>query len=212
ERAEPTAAVPVETGDSDAAVRSLFERLHAQERAAFLLKDVFDLSLAETAGVLQTSIGAVKSALGRARGRLDGRKPLARLDAPAADVVQRSTTALSTKDLDAMKALCAEQVVGELVGGAELATFAKARRIFEHAHMAMPRLGFGEHPRWAVADYESEPIVLGFRTLDGVEGLNEVHRLEVIDGLIVRVRTYCFCPETLLVGSRALGLHALPPP
>src|SRR5262245_49753246 len=212
ERAEPTVTLPVDTGSGNGAVRALFERLHAQERAAFLLKDIFDLSLAETADVLQTSVGAVKSALGRARGRLEGTRPLAGLDAPPADVVQQFTTALRTKDLDAMKALCAEQVVGELVGGAELATFAKARQIFVHAHMVMPRLGFGERPRWEVADYEGEPIVLGFRTLDGVEGLNEVHRLEVVDGLVVRVRTYCFCPETLAVVAGTLGLQALPRP
>jgi RNA polymerase sigma-70 factor (ECF subfamily) len=212
ERAEPATASPVEIRDGDAAVRTLFKRLHAQERAAFLLKDVFDLSLEETADVLQTSVGAVKSALARARGRLEGRRPLAGLDAPPGDVVQRFTTALRTKDLDAMKALCAEQVVGELVGGAELATFAKARQIFVHAHIVMPRLGFGEHPRWEVAEYEGEPIVLGFRTLDGVEGLNEVHRLEVLDGLIVRVRTYCFCPETLVVVADAIGARALPRP
>jgi RNA polymerase sigma-70 factor, ECF subfamily len=75
---------------------------------------VFDLSLAETADVLQTTVGAVKPALGRARGRLDGRKPLAGLDAPPADVVRRFTEALRAKDLDAIKALCAEQVIGEL--------------------------------------------------------------------------------------------------
>lgn len=212
ERAESAMAGPVETDDGHTAVRSLFERLYSQERAAFLLKDVFDLSLAETADVLQTSVGAVKSALGRARGRLEGRRPLAGLDAPPADIVQRFTTALRAKDLDAMKALCAGQVVGELVGGAELTTLAKARQIFVHAHMVMPRLGFGDHPRWQVAEYEGEPIVLGFRTLDDVEGLNEVHRLEVIDGLIVRVRTYCFCPETLVVVADSLGLRPLARP
>jgi hypothetical protein len=78
--------------------------------------------------------------------------------------------------------------------------------------MVMPRLGFGEHPRWDVAEYDGEPIVIGFRTLDGIEGLNEVHRLEVLDRQIVRVRTYCFCPETLSVVAEALGYRALPRP
>jgi len=55
-------------------------------------------------------------------------------------------------------------------------------------------------------------VALGFRTLDGVEGLNEVHRLEETDGRITRVRCYCFCPDTLrLVGER-LGIPALAPP
>jgi len=54
--------------------------------------------------------------------------------------------------------------------------------------------------------------VLGFRTLDGIEGLNEIHRLEVTNGRIVRVRTYCFCPETLAVVADAIGARALPRP
>jgi hypothetical protein len=53
-------------------------------------------------------------------------------------------------------------------------------------------------------------VVLGFRTLDGVEGLNEVHRIEVVDERIGRVRTYCFCPETLAVVAAAeLGCPVL---
>jgi hypothetical protein len=55
-------------------------------------------------------------------------------------------------------------------------------------------------------------MVLGFRTLDGVEGLNEVHRIEVADAKIVRVRTYCFCPETLAVVAEAVGCRPLPRP
>jgi hypothetical protein len=76
----------------------------------------------------------------------------------------------------------------------------------------MPSLGFGERPWWKVEEYEGEPLVVGFRTLDGIEGLNEIHRLEVSDGRIVRVRTYCFCPETLAVVAEAIGAKPLPRP
>ena len=74
EPAEPAFVEP-QPVDSHRAVTTLFERLHPQERAALLLKDVFDLSLEETASILRTSVGAIKSALSRARGRLDDRKP-----------------------------------------------------------------------------------------------------------------------------------------
>jgi hypothetical protein len=120
--------------------------------------------------------------------------------------------ALADRDLNAMKALCADEIAGELVGGVELQAFDQVRTFFEHAHMVMPRLGFGARPWWKVAEYDGEPIVLGFRTLDGVEGLNEIHRIEALDGRIVRVRTYCFCPETLAVVAAALGCVALPRP
>src|SRR5262245_29272689 len=203
---------PPEISDARAAARTLFEALHPQERAALVMKDVLDLSLEETATVLRTSIGAVKSALSRGRGRLDGRRPPAGFDAPPRHVVDQFMRALSDRDMHAMKALCDEQISVELVGGVEAHSFDKARTFFTHAHMVMPAVGFGTNPRWTVAEYEGEHLVLGFRTLDGVEGLNEVHRLDVVDGRIVRVRIYCFCPETLAVVAQSIGVPALPRP
>jgi RNA polymerase sigma-70 factor (ECF subfamily) len=105
ERAEPTSTPPHEATDGRPAAKALFQALHPQERAAVLMKDVLDLSLEETAAMLNTSVGAVKSALNRARGRLDGRRPHAGFDAPPREVVERFMRALSEKDLETMKAL-----------------------------------------------------------------------------------------------------------
>ncbi len=212
ESGEPAIVQPTELVDARPATQRLFQILHPQERAALVMKDVFDLTLEETATMLHTTVGAVKSALSRARGRLDGRKPPAGFDAPPRAIVEQFMRALSDKDLTTMKALCAEQLSVELIGGVELNTFDKARSVFEHAHMEMPKLGFGRKPWWKVVEFEGEPIVAGFRTLDGVEGLNEIHRLEVSEGLIVRVRTYCFCPETLGVIAEAIGCQPLARP
>ena len=55
---------------TQAAGTALFERTSPQERAAVVLKDAFDFSLEEIAGLLSTSVGAVKSALHRGRDRL----------------------------------------------------------------------------------------------------------------------------------------------
>ena len=207
-----TSIPPHDAVDGRAAAKTLFQMLHPQERAALLMKDVLDLSLEETAAMLRTTVGAVKSALSRARGRLEGRKPPACFDAPPRHIVDQFMQALSQRDMQAMKALCDEHMSGELVGSIELDSFEKAKTFFEHAHMVMPSLGFGERPWWKVAEYDGEPLVLGFRTLDGIEGLNEIHRLEVTNGRIVRVRTYCFCPETLAVVADAIGTRALPRP
>ena len=70
EQAEPPATPSPEVCDGRPAARRLFEELHPQERAAILMKEVFELSLEETAAMLHTTVGAVKSALSRARGRL----------------------------------------------------------------------------------------------------------------------------------------------
>jgi RNA polymerase sigma-70 factor (ECF subfamily) len=207
-----TFATSQEHLDGSSAAKALFQFLHPQERAALVMKDVFDFSLEETAELLNTTSGAVKSALSRARGRLEGRRPQAGFEAPPRELVARFMLALAARDIGALRKLCAENMSAELVGGVEMDTFEKARTIFEHAHLVMPRLGFGASPRWEVAEYEGEPIGVGFRTLDGVEGLNEIHRFEVSDDRITIVRTYCFCPETLKVVADALGWKSLPRP
>jgi hypothetical protein len=94
----------------------------------------------------------------------------------------------------------------ELAGGAEMG-FDKASLFFGHARFVMPE-GFGANPN-GVIEYGGEPMVLGFRTLDGMEGINEVHRLDVSDGKIARIRCYCFCPDTLRAIGEALGLPVL---
>jgi len=212
---EPPAPAPTpshDVVDGGQAATKMFQTLHPQERAAILMKEVLDLSLEETAAVLHTTVGAVKSALSRARGRLDGRRPPAGFDAPPRAIVDRFMQALGSRDMQTLKTLCDPRMSGELVGGLEVHSFDKARAFFSHAHMVMPSLGFGRNPWWKVVEYEGEPVVAGFRTLDGVEGLNEIHRLEVLDGRITRVRIYCFCSETLAVVAEALRVPALPRP
>jgi RNA polymerase sigma-70 factor (ECF subfamily) len=194
----------------DAAGR-LLSRLPPRERAAVLLKDVFDLSLEETASMLKTTVGAVKAALHRARGRFAdaGRDIPGGGPKPSRELVDRFVRALGANDIPALQALCCEDVSVELVGGAEMEGFEKSRVFFEHAHFVRPAIGMGENPRWELAEYEGEPIALGFRTLGGVEGLNEIHRLEEADGRISRIRCYCFAPDTLRTVAGHLGIEAL---
>jgi RNA polymerase sigma-70 factor (ECF subfamily) len=216
----PDAARPAQPPDPSQgaslrdAAGELLQRLAPRERAAVLLKDVFDLSLEETAAMLKTTVGAVKAALHRGRGRLEtpDRDTPAGGPRPSRALVEGFVKALAAKDLDALRALCSEDLTVELVGGAELETFEGSRAFFEHAHLVIPQLGFGENPRWETTLYEGEPVVLGFRTLRGVEGLNEVHRLEEVDGRIARVRCYCFCPDTLRLVAGHLGVAALDRP
>jgi RNA polymerase sigma-70 factor, ECF subfamily len=204
----------IEPADVHDAARTLLTSLPPKERAAILLKDVFDLSLEESAAYLKTSVGAVKSALHRGRERLQNTERPANTAAPATgalsrELVERFTAALQAADIDALHAMCLEDVSVELVGGAESDGFERSRSFFAHAHFVMPEIGFGSNPNWRVVEYDGEPMVLGFRTLDGYEGINEVHRLETSDGKIARIRCYCFCPDTLRAIGEALGLPAL---
>src|SRR5262249_4921118 len=105
--------------------------------------------------------------------------------------------------------LCSPDLTVELVGGAETAGFEANRNYFAYAHKSLPGLNPGVQPRWVAALFGNEALALGFRTIDGIEGLNEVHRLEAAGERIQRIRCYCFCPELLGEVARDLGLKAL---
>src|SRR5690606_9526225 len=63
-------SMPVDPKATREAAATLVGGLAPQERAALVLKEVFEFSLDEIAALLSTSLGAVKSALHRARGKL----------------------------------------------------------------------------------------------------------------------------------------------
>lgn len=198
--------------DVRAAANSLFLHLAPQERAAVLLAEVLDFSLEETASMLKTTVGATKSALHRGRTRLKaaaGTAPIpAVVETPRA-VVDTFVRALTAKDFDAIRELCLADVSVDMVGGASFDGWETGKTTVEHAHFVAPAMGLGEAPRWEVAEYLGEPIAIGFRTLNGVEGLNEVWRFEVAEGGIWKVRLYCFAPDVLVAVARDLGLKAL---
>jgi RNA polymerase sigma-70 factor, ECF subfamily len=82
------------------AAATLMRVLGPQERAAFLLKDVCDMSLEQIAEVLATSVGAVKAALHRGRSRLDATPRTApRRPAPSARLIDRFVDRLNAADL-----------------------------------------------------------------------------------------------------------------
>jgi RNA polymerase sigma-70 factor (ECF subfamily) len=219
ERAHAQGAVVDETADDDPeqglavreAANRLFLHLAPQERAAVLLKDVLDFSLQEIAAMLKTSAGAVKSALHRGRSRLreSQAQPAEKHTVPR-EIVDRFVAALSAKEFDAIRALCLEDVTVDMVGGARFETWEQGKATVEHAHMVMPSLGFGEDPKWRTVLYEGEPMAIGLRTLDGVEGLNEIWRFEFAeDGRVGRVRLYCFNPDILAAVGSEIGVPAL---
>ena len=68
-----------------------------------MLKDLFDLSLEETAVVLETSVGAVKSALHRGRERLrSGDAPASRRNLPSVELVDRFAELVTASDREGL--------------------------------------------------------------------------------------------------------------
>ena len=197
--------------DVRAAANHLFLHLAPQERAAVLLGDVLDFSLEETASLLKTTVGAVKSALHRGRTRLKAAAeagPPSPIATPRA-VVDTFVRALTAKDFETIRNLCLADVSVDMVGGASFDGYEIGKTTIEHAHFVMPAMGFGEGPRWEVAEYGGEWIAVGFRTLNGVEGLNEIWRFELDGDHVWKLRLYCFTPDVLVAVAKVLGVPAL---
>jgi hypothetical protein len=96
-----------------------------------------------------------------------------------------------------------------MCGGPTFDGYEIGKTTIEHAHFVAPQFGLHHDPRWLVADYLGEPVAIGFRTTDGVEGLNEVWRFEMGEGGVAKLRLYCFSPDVLVAVAKDLGVPAL---
>jgi len=210
---------PGDPGSQPGAVRdagsTLLRRLPPQERAAVVLKDVFDLTLEEIASILRTTVGAVKSALHRGRSHLRevDADPVVRRTAPPAALVDRFVAAYNAGDVRGLTALMLDGGAVENVGssvefdphvfGTERSWFYKA----VHGHPEWPAQFHYEAARLERALVAGEPVALGFATRRGREALEQVMRFEEDGGRIVRLRGYSFCPETMREIGAMLGLR-----
>jgi RNA polymerase sigma-70 factor (ECF subfamily) len=107
-------AEPDPRGPREAA-GTLLVRLSPQERAAVVLKDVFDFSLEEIAETLATTTGGVKAALHRGRGKLMAPEdPPGRAPAPGA--LDAFCDAFNARDLERLTDLLLDSATVEIVG------------------------------------------------------------------------------------------------
>jgi RNA polymerase sigma-70 factor (ECF subfamily) len=216
-------AAPGAVHDAGATV---LQRLAPQERAAVLLKDVFEMSLEEIGDVLGTSIGAVKAAIHRGRARLaepEG-EAASRRPAPSVALVDRFVEAYNALDLAALLSLMLDTASVENVGcGVQVGREAfSGKDGWFHAavygHPEWPEWLQYSSPRMQRAICGGEPVALGFTTRQGKEALEQVLRFDEQDGRIARLRGYAFCPETIReigaeVGQRVrTGLYRYPTP
>ena len=175
----------------------LIQELAPQERVAVVLKDVFDLSLDETARILGSSIGAIKAALHRGRSRLnraiDPRETTSRAEPLAARSLRATLQRERHRGLVAlMLDNGAIQMMGvELESGREYFE-RKDHGWFAHNFQFMPPA-----TRWERRDFEGEDIVLVIAPIAGQDALLSVMRFEGTDDYISRIRSYAFSPETV---------------
>jgi RNA polymerase sigma-70 factor (ECF subfamily) len=104
------AAEPATT-DAHRAIERLVGHLPPKERACVLLKDVFDYSLEETAELVDSTVGGVKSALSRGRAKLADLpaeptgEPSRPLDPDTARLLQRYVDLFNRHDWDGVRGL-----------------------------------------------------------------------------------------------------------
>lgn len=198
------------------AAGTLIARLAPQERAAVVLKDVFDLSLDDVAAVLSTTPNAVKAALHRGRGKLVD-DPAAEDRVPTPAALDAFVAAFARRDLAAVTALLLDTATVEVVGvtteyGAEgniawgmmfgserLAVgVGVAPRFVQEALPAPPRRELRVH--------RGEPIVLAWYAHADGEYVRAIDRVEVDGDRIARVRNYFFTPDVLAEVCAELGV------
>lgn len=226
----PGAELPEATAHPDPrapreAAGTLLVQLSPQERAAVVLKDVFELSLEEIAEALSTTVGAVKAALHRGRGKLADPEPAApRAPTPAA--LDAFCDAFNARDLDRLTALLLDTATVEIVGlvteyGADAARDPDTGSLYntlftpltlrgeqkgidpQHLHDALP-----EAPRCAIASYRGEPILLYWYTHAEGEAVRSVALVETDGGgaRIARLRQHFFSPDVIAEVCRELGV------
>jgi RNA polymerase sigma-70 factor (ECF subfamily) len=205
-------ADPLEVRDALGEVATL---LSPQERAAVVLKDVFDFPLAEIAAMLGTSLAAVKAALHRGRDRLGTPDParqqaLNRRAAPDRAVLDAMAEAFTTYDIERLTALLLADAASEVVGMVyEVGAETIRRGSLHHTLVVENDVRY----RAEVREFDGEPLLLLWDTpVDGSapEAVSDVLRVETADGRVARVRWYYFCPETITEVAGRLGVPARP--
>ena len=121
----PDVAEDVELAESvSIAMLTVLETLAPNERAVFVLREVFDVPYADIALALDKTPGAVRQIAHRAREHVAARRPRIQVDrGEHQQVVDRFLAALGSGDLQVLLDVLAPEVVLVADGGGEVAAF-----------------------------------------------------------------------------------------
>jgi len=198
--------------EDGAAVRgagaALMRYLAPQERAAVLLKDVFDMSLEETASILGTTSGAVKAALHRGRSRLKEVGQSTARSTPSTAVMNAFVARYNERDLPGLVALMLDTAAVEMSGinnefGRE--GFTRNEGWFFHTVIGFPGNFIQPTQRWERREFRGEPLIVQLSRVEGAMVLTSVIRLETEGERVARLRCYTFCPDAMGEVAEALG-------
>jgi RNA polymerase sigma-70 factor (ECF subfamily) len=186
------------------AAGTLIAQLSPQERAAVVLKDVFELSLEETATALSTTVGAVKAALHSGRAKL--KEPEPEEPAPIAPaVLDAFCAAFNAGDLDRLTALLLETTTMEFPSlVVEYGVDAVRAGSLRSTLFGCPQGRYKPPvpPRCEVRAHRGESILLWWLG----DEVDAVVRVEVEGDRIARLRNYRHAPDLTTEVCRELGV------
>jgi RNA polymerase sigma-70 factor, ECF subfamily len=197
DEAETAAVVPAATSPADAAllgvgkaIEHLVAVLPPRERASILLKDVFDYSLEEIADLTDSTVGAVKAALNRARTKLAESSPPAKPARSASPELRRImelyVDRFNRRDWDGVRDL--------------ISADARLNVLDRFAGKAADAPYFVNYDRWpwpwklAVGDVDGEPVVLILKRGADAWTPYSTIRFDVIGQQIEHIVDYIHCP------------------
>jgi RNA polymerase sigma-70 factor (ECF subfamily) len=168
------------------AVERLVLALPPMERACVLLKDVFDYSLEETATLVDSTIGGVKAALSRGRGKLAALPPAPpprRVVTPEIDQLLRQyVERFNTQDWDGLRTLIAADARLRVADGFS-GTLDSSPYFGRYATVAVPW-------RMAAGDVDGEPAMIILHREDGRWTPRSAALLELTDGRVTRIADF----------------------
>lgn len=209
---KPASPDPAEQLHVRDATAHLMQRLAPQERAAIVLKEVFDMPIEEIAGVLSTTNGAVKAALHRARDRLQSDATPPSRSAPSSAVIDAFIDRFNARDPKGLAALMLETAVAENVGNSSHTGFDSDDGIphfcdkVVNGHNEWPVEMRHDGARLQSVEFDGERVILVLVMKKNRERLMTVFRVDADGDRIARLRSYGFCPDTIRTIGDALGL------
>lgn len=220
---QSTSSAPTELRD---AAGTLLVQLAPQERAAVVLKDAFDFSLDEVAGIIGTTVGAVKAALHRGRGKLlDPDVESSRV--PPRGVVDAFCAAFNAHDVERLTALLLDTATVEVVGATASYRADETRQqmllgmLFGSQRLANAATQGGIEarfvcgalptpPRAETRIYRGEAMALLWYAHHDGEHVRAINRIEADGDRIASLQNYFFTPDMIAEVCADLGISHRP--
>jgi RNA polymerase sigma-70 factor (TIGR02957 family) len=188
---EPSPAERAETADSlSLAFLVLLESLSPQQRAAFLLREVFEYPYAEVAEFIGTDVDSTRHLVARARNHVRERRPRHYASRrQREELAQRFFAAAEHGDLRALEALLAQDVALHSDGGGKVPALARpvnGRKRVARTLLAGMSAAARRGVRIQVTEVNGQP---GATAIDAQDRLVGVMGLDIADGQIQTIHS-----------------------